>query len=243
MPPLSQSIPHQYNNNNHSFGNFNHVIYNVNPIDLKPTDTTNDNNAVKRAIQYWLDKSTIHIAPRWITFTILLALFFLRIYLIQGYFIVAYGLGIFLLNNFIAFLSPLEDPSDVGGQRDDGLSLPSTSKEGKEFRPFARRLPEFKFWLACTRGVLTSIGMTFFSVFDVPVFWPILLMYFGVLFFMTMRRQIAHMYKHKYVPISFGKAKYKDAGKERGEYGGGMGGSIQSSAAQHSYGGAVNRRR
>ncbi|EED90157.1 predicted protein, partial [Thalassiosira pseudonana CCMP1335] len=158
-----------------------------------------------RAIQYWLDKSTIHITPRWILFTVLLSLFFLRIYLIQGYFIVAYGLGIFLLNNFIAFLSPLEDPSRP---EDDGVGLPSTAKEGKEYRPFARRLPEFKFWMACTRGVGTSIVMTFFSVFDVPVFWPILLMYFGVLFFMTMKRQIAHMYKHRYVPISFGKSKY-----------------------------------
>jgi hypothetical protein len=29
--------------------------------------------------------------------------------------------------------------------------------------------------------------MTFFSVFDVPVFWPILLLYWFVLFFVTMR--------------------------------------------------------
>lgn len=158
---------------------------------------------MKRAFQYWLDKSTIHIGPRWIGFASVLALFFLRIYFVQGYFIVAYGLGIFLLNNFIAFLSPLEDPS----ADDDGPSLPTSSKEGKEFRPFSRRLPEFKFWLACTRGVLTSIVMTFFSVFDVPVFWPILLLYFFILFFMTMKKQVLHMVKHKYVPISFGKAK------------------------------------
>ena len=136
----------------------------------------------------------------------------------QGYFIVAYGLGIFLLNNFIAFLSPLEDP-----QADkDEPGLPTTAKEGKEYRPFARRLPEFKFWMACTRGTATSIFMTFFSVFDIPVFWPILLMYFFILFFMTMKRQIMHMYKHKYVPISFGKSKYKDAGVEKSPYGGGM---------------------
>jgi len=174
------------------------------------------NTPVKRAVQYWLDKSTIHIMPRWIGFGVVFALFFLRIYLIQGFFIVAYGLGIFLLNNFIAFLSPLEDPTD------NGPGLPSTSKEGKEFRPFARRLPEFKFWLACTQGTGTCLIMTFFSIFDVPVFWPILLIYFFVLFFMTMRRQIMHMYKHKYVPISFGKAKYKDAGVENTMYGGGM---------------------
>jgi hypothetical protein len=171
---------------------------------------------VKRAIQYWLDKSTIHVVPRWIGFGVLLLLFFLRIYFVQGYFIVAYGLGIFLLNNFIAFLSPLEDPLN------DGPSLPSTDQEAKEYRPFTRRLPEFKFWLACARGTLTSIFMTFFSVFDIPVFWPILLLYFFVLFFMTMKRQIMHMYKHKYIPISFGKAKYKNAGSETGMYGGGM---------------------
>lgn len=178
---------------------------------------------VKRAFQYWLDKSTIHIVPRWCFFAFVLFLFFLRVYLVQGYFIVAYGLGIYLLNNFIAFLSPLEDPSMMGSSgSDDGLSLPTSAKEGKEFRPFARRLPEFKFWLACTRGALTCIVMTLFSVFDVPVFWPILLLYFFILFFMTMRKQIAHMYRHKYVPISFGKAKYKDAGVEHGMFGGGM---------------------
>jgi len=177
-----------------------------------------DSFLVQRAFQYWLDKSTIHLMPRWCGFAFLLALFFLRVYLVDGYFIVAYGLGIFLLNNFIAFLSPMEDPTDS----DDGLSLPTSAKEGKEYRPFARRLPEFKFWLACTKGVLYATGMTFFSIFDIPVFWPILLIYFFVLFFMTMKRQIMHMYKHKYVPISFGKVKYKDAGVENGMYGGGM---------------------
>lgn len=176
-------------------------------------------------MQYWLDKSTIHIGPRWIGFTVLLALFFLRVYLIQGYFIVAYGLGIFLLNNFIAFLSPLDDPqssSSSSSKDDDGPTLPTSAKEGKEFRPFARRLPEFKFWLASTRGVGTAMMMTFFSIFDVPVFWPILLLYFFALFFMTMKKQILHMYQHKYVPISFGKTKSKHAGVERGVYGGGM---------------------
>lgn len=47
--------------------------------------------------------------------------------------------------------------------------------------------------------------MTFFSVFDVPVFWPILLLYWCVLFFVTMKRQIRHMIKYRYIPFSFGK--------------------------------------
>eukprot|EP00561_Arcocellulus_cornucervis_P004698 CAMPEP_0185813724 /NCGR_PEP_ID=MMETSP1322-20130828/12273_1 /TAXON_ID=265543 /ORGANISM="Minutocellus polymorphus, Strain RCC2270" /LENGTH=188 /DNA_ID=CAMNT_0028510417 /DNA_START=103 /DNA_END=669 /DNA_ORIENTATION=+ len=181
-----------------------------------------DQNDINRAIQYWLDKSTIHVVPRWGGFAVCLALFFLRIYLIQGYFIIAYGLGIYLLNNFILFLSPL-DLEEIDDRA--GPTLPTSETEGKEYRPFTRKLPEFKFWLAVTKGTITSFFMTFFAMFDVPVFWPILVMYFGILFFMTMRRQIAHMYKHKYVPISWGKAKYKGAGTEQGMYGGGMAGA------------------
>lgn len=47
--------------------------------------------------------------------------------------------------------------------------------------------------------------MTFFSLFDVPVFWPILLCYWIVLFVLTMRRQITHMIKYKYIPFNLGK--------------------------------------
>ena len=79
-------------------------------------------------------------------------------------------------------------------------------------RPFARKLPEFKFWHSCIKSVWIAFLMTFFTVFDVPVFWPILLIYFLILFVSQMRRQIRHMIKHRYVPFSWGKTKYK-AGK------------------------------
>ena len=79
-------------------------------------------------------------------------------------------------------------------------------------RPFARRVPEFKFWYACTRGTITGLFMTFFEIFNIPVFWPILLIYFIILFVVTMKRQIKHMIKHKYVPWSFGKTTYAGKG-------------------------------
>ncbi len=47
--------------------------------------------------------------------------------------------------------------------------------------------------------------VTFFPIADVPVFWPILLMYWFVLFFVTMKRQIKHMIKYRYIPFSIGK--------------------------------------
>lgn len=40
---------------------------------------------------------------------------------------------------------------------------------------------------------------------DVPVFWPILLCYWIFLFVLTMKRQILHMIKYKYVPFNSGK--------------------------------------
>ena len=55
------------------------------------------------------------------------------------------------------------------------------------------------------KALATGFCLTFFPVFDVPVFWPILLMYFLVLFFVTMKRQIKHMIKYRYIPFSFGK--------------------------------------
>lgn len=56
-----------------------------------------------------------------------------------------------------------------------------------------------------TKAFCIAFFMTFFSMFDVPVFWPILLCYWIVLFVLTMRRQIAHMIKYKYVPFNLGK--------------------------------------
>ncbi len=50
---------------------------------------------------------------------------------------------------------------------------------------------------AATRAIVFSILATLFPMFDIPVFWPILLVYFIILFIITMRRQIAHMRKYK----------------------------------------------
>merc|ERR1712178_634822 len=132
------------------------------------------------------------------------ALYVVRVYLLNGWYIITYGLGIYLLNLLIGFLSPQIDPET------DGPELPMSKDD--EFRPFIRRLPEFKFWYSLTRAVITAFCLTFFNMFNVPVFWPILLLYFIALFVLTMKRQIRHMIKYKYVPFSFGKAVYK--GKE-----------------------------
>ena len=55
------------------------------------------------------------------------------------------------------------------------------------------------------KAILIGFVVTFFPIADVPVFWPILLMYWFVLFFVTMKRQIKHMIKYRYIPFSIGK--------------------------------------
>lgn len=160
--------------------------------------------------QKLLDQSVPFPARRWGAFGALLCLFFLRILLVQGWYIICYALSIYLLNLFLAFLTPKFDPSLEqelkSSSLEEGGDEPQETED--EFRPFIRRLPEFKFWLNGTRATVLSIVMSFFTVFDIPVFWPILLMYFIILFALTMRKQIQHMIRYKYLPFDIGKTKY-----------------------------------
>ncbi|XP_013614560.1 PREDICTED: protein RER1B-like [Brassica oleracea var. oleracea] len=158
-----------------------------------------------RMYKYYLDKTTPHSTYRWIGTLVVFLIYSLRVFSIHGFYIISYALGIYLLNLLIGFLSPLVDP-ELDLSSDGGASLPTRGSD--EFKPFIRRLPEFKFWYSMTKAFCIAFLMTFFSVFDVPVFWPILLCYWVVLFFLTMRRQISHMIKHKYIPFSIGKQKY-----------------------------------
>lgn len=99
---------------------------------------------------------------------------------------VAYTLGIYILNLFLAFLTPKFDPSlthDEGLEDGDVASLPT--KQDDEFRPFVRRLPEFKFWHSATRAIAIGFVCTWFTVFNIPVFWPVLVVYWIILFVLT----------------------------------------------------------
>jgi hypothetical protein len=126
------------------------------------------------------------VSYRWIGTGALLLLFFLRIVVAQGWYIIAYCLGIYLLNLFLAFLQPKFDPSlthDEGLEDGEQSSLPT--KQDEEFRPFIRRLPEFKFWHSATRAVVIGFVCSWFEMFNLPVFWPVLVVYWLILFSLT----------------------------------------------------------
>jgi len=198
-----------------------------NPLDALRTRYSK----LHRQYQQTLDRWTPHMLNRWLGTVALLAVFLLRIVLAQGWYIVCYGHAIYLLNLLLAFLQPRFDPSlqedliadeiEEGGPAtmsgvDDSEGLGSNlggmglGRGGDdEFRPFVRRLPEWQFWLSATRASIIALLCTTSEIFDVPVYWPILVCYFFVLFALTMRRQIQHMIKYKYIPFDIGrKARY-----------------------------------
>ena len=53
-----------------------------------------------------LDRTTLYPLYRWVSLALLLALYGLRVWLMQGWYIVTYGLGIYMLNLFIGFITP-----------------------------------------------------------------------------------------------------------------------------------------
>ncbi|WFD30592.1 hypothetical protein MSPP1_001613 [Malassezia sp. CBS 17886] len=187
-----------------------------------------------RRMRHLVDSTAPFTLQRWGATSALLLLFMLRIVLSHGWYIVCYALFIYLLNLFLAFLTPKFDPAfenDLAAQdvEEGEPGLPTSTAAGpaaggglmsdvfhptddahdEEFRPFIRRLPEFKFWLSATQAILWSTVATMFTAFDIPVYWPILLLYFCLLFALTMRRQIQHMVRYKYLPFDIGrKARY-----------------------------------
>ena len=165
---------------------------------------------LKARYQKLLDDVVPYKLPRWIFVFLLLVVYAVRVTLLQGWYIVTYALAIYILNIFIAFISPKFEPLAEEDEIDDGPRLPTHANE--EFKPFIRRLPEFKFWLAMTRAILIALFCTCFSLFNIPVFWPILVLYFIILFVITMKRQILHMVRYRYLQFSHGKRRYK--GKE-----------------------------
>lgn len=177
--------------------------------DLGNSQVNHNLQVLRNTYQTLLDRSTPRVKERWAAFAALLFLFVIRILLAQGWYIICYFLGIFLLNQFLAFLTPKFDPSLQ--QESHAVSLEEGgegSSANEEFRPFIRRLPEFAFWLNGMKAVLASLVLSCFSITDIPVFWPILLIYFIILFAFTMRKQIKHMTKYGYLPFDVGKTKY-----------------------------------
>ena len=151
------------------------------------------------------DKIIAYKKIRWGAILLLAIIYLFRMFYKKGYYALTYCIGIHFLNSFIGFISPLDDPEEDDLGEGDSY-LPQKSSE--EFRPFQRKVKEYSFWSIMFWTFVVAIPMTFFEAFNIPVFWPLLLIYFILIFFLIMKRQIKHMIKYKYLPWDTGKKTY-----------------------------------
>lgn len=75
-------------------------------IDINIDNETSNNLSINNKIQYLLDKSSPYVLYRWIFYILLLILYLYRIYICDGFYVITYAYGIYLLNQFIGFLTP-----------------------------------------------------------------------------------------------------------------------------------------
>jgi Rer1 family len=61
---------------------------------------------MRRRIQHFLDKTVPHTPARWLGFLVTVLIYWLRVYTKGSHYIVTYGLGIYILNLFVGFITP-----------------------------------------------------------------------------------------------------------------------------------------
>lgn len=85
----------------------------------------------------YYDRITIYPARRWAALAFVLAFFFLRMYLKQGYAVIAYLLGLYYVNLIMLYLAPAEDPEEAEFKlpfSQSEFALPT--RENDEFKGF-----------------------------------------------------------------------------------------------------------
>lgn len=101
----------------------------------------------------------------------------------------------------ILYVTPQEIPTiDEEGDEEmydipNSVNLRHSSDNSK---PIIRKLSEFLLWKKLTLFSVLAFLSTFIEFMDLPVFWPILLIYFVFATFNVGLRQYRHMQKYGY---------------------------------------------
>ncbi|KAI5172358.1 hypothetical protein NEFER03_1472 [Nematocida sp. LUAm3] len=166
---------------------------------------------MQHLIQVYVDKSVAHPKERWAAFSTVLFLFLFRVYYTDGYRLVTYCLFLYLLHCFIGFCTPIDsevpDPFDI--DETEAFVESPIKRSGDESKPFLRRLPEFSYWMFSMQAVIASFFITYLPFLNIPVYTPILVVYFCVLVYLTAIKIKKHMEKYKYNPFFNAKKIYK----------------------------------
>ena len=166
----------------------------------------------QRKYQQYLDKWQFYPGRRWAAFGVALGFFLIRMYVQQGYAVVAYLLGLFYLNHIFLYLAPAEDPEEQEfSMIDSDFVLPT--READEYKGFQRKLQENELWKNLMQATLIADFASCFQGADIEIFWPLLLFYFIFMTCFLCRVKLEHMVKHRYVPFEIGKKNYNKPGQ------------------------------
>lgn len=155
---------------------------------------------IANVIQMYTDKIVPKRTERWGVAILLFLIFILRILIKQTHFLVTYIVMLYILHGLINFLTPKDaEYPDIFDDFEKDFELPANIDN--EFRPFIRRLPEFQFWSFFMKHVCGALFTTFFEIFDISVYVPILVMYFILIAALTAKNLSRHMKKYGYNPF------------------------------------------
>lgn len=138
----------------------------------------------RRAFRRCSQRLASYVVCRWSLFAVGAVMFVVRIYTTRSWYIVAYVLGMVLLNNILGVLYPQINPD---AERLRGPSMPRHLFR-RSSRERVQHLREFPCWVSSQKWLLVSFGLTLFRLFDVPVFAPILAAYFVVVLVLSLWR-------------------------------------------------------
>ncbi|OAG29187.1 hypothetical protein NEDG_01260 [Nematocida displodere] len=167
---------------------------------------------IQNIIHTYANKAITRPRERWLGFAALVGLFALRVYMTGGYRLVSYCFFLYLLHGFIGFCTPIDSEVPDPFEIDEDPHTPvdaSIRRSGDETKPFIRRLPEVDYWYLSMQSVLTALTTTFIPLFNIPVYTPILVVYFLGLVYLTGIKIKKHMERYKYNPFYNAKKIYR----------------------------------
>ena len=156
--------------------------------------------------KYVSDRVVLRTKERWLFTCFLTICFFFRVITKPGFFAIAYLLGFHVQKNAILFVTPQGIPS-IGEEDEEEdfyeqSEIPTwentNSGEDEDAKPIMRKVTEFKFWEDITFPVILAFICSLFNVLDIPVFWPMLQVYFQYATYAVVSRQRQHMKKYGY---------------------------------------------
>ncbi|GIQ82264.1 retrieval of early ER protein Rer1 [Kipferlia bialata] len=123
---------------------------------------------------------------RWIGLAVVAAIYLLRVIVTGRFYLITYCLYLYAAGKFVLFVTPRVTGDSM---QDDMPSLPTSS--GDEYKPFVRKLPEYKFWRTLAEGQAMAAVASLFPFFDIPVYAPILVIYLCLLGFVLVKQELS----------------------------------------------------